>query len=67
MKLREIRAQRGLSGYKVAEILRISPQYYKEITRILVDGKIPIWEVDGEYFNGRSEAYEYVKSQPKTK
>lgn len=33
MKLREIRVQRGLSGYKVAEILRISPQYYYEIER----------------------------------
>lgn len=45
------------------------PKVYrgKEITRILVDGKIPVWEVDGEYFNSRSEAYEYVRSQQKTK
>lgn len=37
MKLKEMRKKRGLSGYEVAEILKISPQYYYEIEGVKVD------------------------------
>lgn len=39
------------------------PEYFrgKAITRTLIDGKIPIWETDGQFFESRMAAYEYVK------
>lgn len=33
MKLKEMRKKRGLSGYDVAKVIKVSPQYYYELER----------------------------------
>ena len=33
MNIKEMRKQRGLSGYMVAEAIKVSPQYYYEVER----------------------------------